>query len=141
MGLFDDHAGIWCGTHIVTDSHGRPVDQYDTTVVGRREGDRWRQTMTRAWPDGRSVESAFWAVFEGDDVLRYEDPNMQGRARIVSPRDIVSIWLDPATPETTFNSIITLLAPDRRIRTVQRLEHNKLAGRILVQESRARPRV
>lgn len=138
MGLFDDHAGIWCGTHIVTDSHGRPVDQYDTTVIGRREGEKWRQTMTRAWPDGRTVEVAWWGTFEGPDVLRYDDPSMQGRARVISERDIVSIWHDPAAPDATFTAIITLLSPDRRIRTIQRIEGHRLVGRTLVQESRAR---
>ena len=56
MGLFDDHVGVWCGTHVVIDGHGREIDRFEATVTCRREGDRWLQTTTRAW----NVAAAAW---------------------------------------------------------------------------------
>lgn len=136
MSLFDDHVGVWCGTHVVIDSQGRELERFEATVMSRREGDRWYQTTTRAWPDGHVAEIEFVGAFEGDDVLRYEHPHMVGHARDLGTRDIVSVWKDPDHPETSYSALITLLGHDRRVRTIQKVEHGKLSARILVKESR-----
>ena len=136
MGLFDDHVGVWCGTHIVIDSQGRETERYEATVTGRREGDRWFQTTTRAWPDGRAAESEFTGTFDEAGVLHYDHAHVVGQGIDIGERNIVSIWKDPDHPEVTWCSIITLLNKDRRVRTVQKIEHGRLAARILVKEAR-----
>lgn len=136
MGLFDDHIGVWCGTHVVIDSQGREVDRFEATVMCRRDGLKWFQTTTRAWPDGRVAESAFEGTFESEEVLRYVHPRVQGHGRDLGTGDIVSVWKDPERPDTSYSALITLLSHDRRIRTIQKIEHGKLTARILVKESR-----
>ena len=136
MALFDDHVGIWCGTHMVIDSHGREKDRFEATVMCRREGLRWVQTTTRAWPDGRVAESEFFGTFDTAGVLHYEHPHVLGEGREVGGRDIISIWHDPDEPDIRYAAIITLLSQDRRIRTVQKIQGDKLVARILISEAR-----
>jgi len=136
MSLFDEHIGVWCGTHVVIDNQGREIDRFEATVTCRREGHQWFQTTTRAWPDGRAAESAFTGTFDAAGVLHYESPHVVGRGIAVSEHDIVSTWKDPAEPEVSYSALITLLNRDRRVRTVQKIEQGKLAARILVKEAR-----
>ena len=136
MGLFDDHIGVWCGTHVVIDSQGREVDRFEATVQCRREGNRWVQTTTRAWPDGRAAESEFFGTFDMEGVLHYEHPRVHGQARDVGGSNIVSVWQDPEHPEASYASLITLLNQDRRVRTTQKIEGGRLVARILIKEAR-----
>lgn len=136
MSLFDEHIGVWCGTHLVIDSQGREIDRFEATVTCRREGDRWIQTTTRAWPDGRATESEFFGTFDESGVLHYEHPHVVGQALDVGDRHIVSIWKDPEHPDISYSSLIALLNRDRRVRTVQKIEHGKLAAHILIKEAR-----
>jgi len=136
MSLFDEHVGVWCGTHVVIDSQGREIDRYEATVTSRREDARWFQTTTRAWPDGRATESEFSGTFDPAGVLHYEHPHVVGQALDIGDRHIVSIWKDPERPEVSYSSLITLLNRDRRVRTVQKIEHGKLAAHILIKEAR-----
>ncbi len=136
MSLFDDHIGVWCGTHVVIDGQGREVDRFEATVTCRREGDRWLQTTTRAWPDGRATESEFFGTFDEAGVLHYQHPHVVGQGLDVGDHNIVSIWKDPEHPDVSYSSLITLLNRDRRVRTVQKIEHGRLTARILVKEAR-----
>lgn len=136
MSLFDDHIGVWCGPHLVIDNQGREIERFEATVVCRREGDRWHQLTTRAWPDGRATETEFYGTFDGEGVLRYEHGNLAGEARAIGDQDIVSIWKDRQQPNASFSALVTLLSRDRRVRTVQKIEGNKLVSRILVKEAR-----
>jgi hypothetical protein len=136
MGLFDDHIGVWCGTHLVIDSQGREIERFEATVRSRREGDRWFQTTTRAWPDGRATESEFTGTFDAAGVLHYQSPRVVGRGIDVGDGNIISIFKDPDEPDVTYCSIITLLSRDRRVRTVQKIENGRLASRTLVKEAR-----
>lgn len=136
MSLFDEHIGVWCGTHVVIDSQGREVDRFEATVTCRREGLHWFQTTTRAWPDGRATESEFFGTFDEKGVLHYEHPHVVGQGLDVGDHTIVSIWKDPEQKDVSYSSLITLLNRDRRVRTIQKIEHGKLAARILVKESR-----
>jgi hypothetical protein len=136
MGLFDDHVGVWCGTHVVIDSQGRELDRFEATVTCRRDGDRWFQTTTRAWPDGRAAESEFTGTFDAAGVLHYQHPHVVGQGMDVGDHNIVSIWKDPDRPDVSYSSLITLLNRDRRVRTVQKIENGRLAARILVKEAR-----
>jgi hypothetical protein len=106
------------------------------TVTCRREGNRWFQTTTRAWPDGRATDSEFFGTFDAAGVLHYEHPHVVGQGLDVGDHNIVSIWKDPDHPEVSYSSLITLLNRDRRVRTVQKIENGKLAARILVKEAR-----
>ena len=136
MGLFDDHIGVWCGTHVVIDGQGRELDRFEATVTCRREGDRWFQTTTRAWPDGRATESEFFGTFDSQGVLHYQHPHVVGQGRALGGQDIASVWRDPDLPDVSFASLITLLSKDRRVRTTQKIEGGKLVARILIKESR-----
>ena len=136
MSLFDDHIGVWCGTHVVIDGQGRELDRFEATVTCRREGDRWFQTTTRAWPDGRATESEFFGTFDAEGVLHYQHPHVIGQGRDLGGHDIASVWKDPEHPEVSYASLITLLSRDRRVRTVQKIEGGKLVARILVKEAR-----
>ena len=136
MGLFDDHIGVWCGTHVVIDGQGRELDRFEATVTCRREGDRWFQTTTRAWPDGRATDSEFFGTFDALGVLHYQHPHVIGQGRDLGGHDIASVWKDPEHPEVSYASLITLLTRDRRVRTTQKIEGGKLVARILVKEAR-----
>lgn len=138
MSLFDDHVGVWCGTHIVMDGHGRETERFDGTVICRREGERWVQTTARAWPDGRVAETGFEGRFEADGVLRYAHSRLDGHARDLGTRDIVSVWRDPERPAVEYSALITLLTHDRRIRTIQKIEAGKHVSTTLIRESRVR---
>ena len=135
MGLFDDHIGVWCGTHVVIDGQGRELDRFEATVTCRREGDRWFQTTTRAWPDGRATDSEFFGTFDALGVLHYQHPHVIGEGRDLGGHDIASVWKDPEHPEVSYASLITLLTRDRRVRTTQKIEGGKLVARILVKEA------
>ena len=136
MGLFDDHIGVWCGTHVVIDGQGRELDRFEATVTCRREGDRWFQTTTHAWPDGRATDSEFFGTFDALGVLHYQHPHVIGQGRDLGGHDIASVWKDPEHPEVSYSSLITLLSRDRRVRTTQKIEGGKLVARILVKEAR-----
>lgn len=136
MSVFDDHIGVWCGTHVVLDGQGREVDRFEATVMCRRDGDRWVQTTTRAWPDGRVAESEFFGTFDAEGVLHYDHPRVHGHARDMGGGEIASVWKDPERPGVASSSLITLLSRDRRVRTTQKVEAGKLAAHILIKESR-----
>ncbi len=136
MGLFDEHIGVWCGTHVVIDGQGHEVERFEATVQCRREGIRWFQTTTRAWPDGRVAESEFFGTFDAEGVLHYEHPHVVGQGRDLGGHDIVSVWKDPEHPEVSHASLITLLSRDRRVRTAQTIEGGKLTALTLIKEAR-----
>jgi hypothetical protein len=136
MSIFDDHIGVWCGTHVVIDNQGREIERFEATVTCRREGQTWFQTTTRAWPDGRAAESEFTGTFDPAGVLNYEAPHVVGHGIAVSDQDIASVWRDPEQPDVSYSALITLLNRDRRVRTVQKIEHGRLSARILVKEAR-----
>ncbi len=136
MGLFDDHVGVWCGTHVVIDGHGREIDRFEATVTCRREGDRWFQTTTRAWPDGRAAESEFFGTFDAEGVLHYQHPHVVGHGRALDGSHIVSVWKDPDHPEVSYASLITLLGRDLRVRTTQKIEGGRLVAHMLIREAR-----
>lgn len=136
MSVFDDHIGVWCGTHVVLDGQGREVDRFEATVSCRRDGNRWVQTTTRAWPDGRVAENELSGTFDALGVLHYDNPRVRGHARDMGDGEIASVWKDPERPAVAFSSLITLLGRDRRVRTTQKIETGKLAAHFLVKESR-----
>jgi hypothetical protein len=125
MSLFDDHVGVWCGTHIVMDGHGRETERFDGTVICQREGERWVQTSARARADGHIAETGF----EG---------RLDGHARDLGTGDIVSVWRDPERPAVSYSALITLLSHDRRVRTIQKIEAGKHVSTTLIRESRVR---
>lgn len=136
MDLFDDHVGVWCGTHVVLDGQGREVERFEATVTCRRDGLRWLQTTTRAWPDDRATESEVVGTFDSEGVLHYQHPHVVGEGRDLGDHHIVSVWKDPEHPDVSFASLITLLGPDRRVRITQKIKGGRLVAHILVKEAR-----
>ncbi len=136
MNVFDLHIGNWSGTHTVLDAQDREIDRFEARVECRRDGQVWRQKTTRTWADGTSPATEFTGTFRGENELIYDHPNVQGRGVAMSDRDIVSAWVDPDVPGIRFIGIITLLANDERVRTVQKIENDQLAARLLIRERR-----
>jgi hypothetical protein len=132
--LFERHMGVWQGTHRVLSPTGGVLDTFEARVVCQRSGDRYRQTTTRSWPDGRQKTSEFSGRFDAGRLV-YESARVVGSGVEVDEQNILTRWHDPQTVHVEWCGVISLLADDRRCRTVQHLESGRLV-RVTVSEER-----
>ena len=136
MNVFDLHLGAWAGTNVVLDANDREIERFETQIVCTRDGDAWHQKTIRKGSDERSRESEYTGTFRTENELIYDHPNVQGRAVAMTDRDIVTAWVDADVPDVRFVSIITLVADNERVHTVQKIENDQLTARILIREHR-----
>jgi hypothetical protein len=133
--LLHRHLGCWAGVHRSVSPAGRLLDEYEARVLCRRDGERYLQTTTRRWPDGREQATEFSGSFR-EGRLVYEGPDAYGAGVEVDESSILSTWTNPALPGVSWVALITLLADDRRCRTIQQIEGGRLTRLIVIEESR-----
>jgi hypothetical protein len=131
--LFERHMGVWQGTHRVLSATGGILDAFEARVVCQRSRDRYSQTTTRSWPDGRQATSQFSGRFS-DGRLLYESARVVGSGIEVDERNILTRWHDPQTAHVEWCGLISLLGDDRRCRTIQHLESGRLVGVTVIEE-------
>ena len=133
------HEGVWVGWYTTIDLDGRVVDSHVSRVCCEFPDDgpyAYVQTNRFAWDDGRTYQTEFGGVLEGDRIF-WDTERFRGYGWTTHD-NVVLLTLDRKDqPGDTFTEII-VLAPDgqSRGRTWHWFRNGRLFQRTLCDEHR-----
>lgn len=129
------HVGIWQGTYTHWSPEGELLERHQSRQVVELDGDRWSQTLTFTWSDGRTRTERYDATFV-DGELRFDHPELFGETHVVSDTIVVFRAGWRSRPGLSVVETIVTVDDDYQTRSWQLFEKGRLARVVAIEEQR-----
>ena len=137
--LFKRHVGTWKGEYIKTDVKGHFWRSFLGTFTIAIEGNIYRQVNRYEYPDGTQVELNFEGKFEGG-ILKMSSGSYSDFQVIAWDAGQETIGFRATKTQDgdliTFIETISLLTPERRVRSTQAFKNGIFDGISFIEEIR-----
>jgi hypothetical protein len=137
--IFRRHIGIWQGEYIKTDTRGQFLRSFLGTFTIAIEGTTYQQVNRYQYPDGSQLELHFTGEFV-NGILHMTFPSYSDFAAIAWDAGQETICFRSTKTQDgaliTFMETMTLLSPERRVRSTHALKDGAFDGISFIEEIR-----
>jgi hypothetical protein len=137
--IFERHMGTWQGEYIKTDTRGHFLRSFFGTFAIAITGTTYRQTNCYRYPDGNQLELHFTGEFV-NGILHMTSTSYSDFAAIAwdAGQETICFQATKTQDEAviTFMETMTLLGPDRRVRSTHALRDGMFDGISFIEEVR-----
>lgn len=132
-----EHEGIWEGVYRHYNKNGELVDTHKSRLEINIDCNKWDQTNTYTWADGKTVSIKIPGFINSEGTLVLDNERLLGGAKTIV-QDTVFVWWSYPGTENSATEIINMINPNHRMRVWQMIENNSAKGWVQIEERRTK---